>query len=245
MTGLVRRLYREARAVEAEGGFGVVLDDRPVRTPIKATLVVPARALAEAIASEWAAQGEEVDPHAMPISRLANTAIDLTGPRRDEIVAELGGYARTDLLCYRAGHPPDLAARQQATWQPILDWAADTFGGRLEVTSGVVYVDQPAASVAACKAAVAALDDFALTALKSAVEAAGSLVLGLALVHGRLDAAAVFAASRLDEAYQVERWGEDGEAEKHARALAADLEDTGRFLAFLPGERGGGGMEGG
>lgn len=233
MTGRVRRFYREALAVEAEFGFGVSLDGRLVRTPIKALLVVPARALAEAIAAEWAAQGEEVDPHAMPLSRLANTAIDLIGPGRDKLVAELGDYARTDLLCYRAGHPPDLAARQQAAWQPLLDWAAERFGGRLEVTSGVVYVEQPAASVEAHRAAVAALDDFAMTALKSAVELSGSLVLGLAMVHRRLDAAAVFAASALDEAYQVERWGEDLEADSRARALAADIDEAGRFLALL------------
>ena len=174
MTGRVRRFYCEARAVEAEGGFGVALDGRPVRTPAKAALVMPSRALAEAIAGRMGRAGEEVDPYAMPLSRLANTAIDLTGHMRDRTVGELGDFARTDLLCYRAGHPPDLADRQQAAWQPILDWAMVAFGERLEVTSGVVYVEQPAASVEAHRAAVAALDDFALTALKSAAEAAGS-----------------------------------------------------------------------
>lgn len=233
MTGRVRRFYCEARAVEAEGGFCVALDGRLVRTPAEAELVIPSRALAEAIAAEWAAQGEEVDPYTMPLSRLANTAIDLTGPMRDRTVGELGDFARTDLLCYRACHPPNLVDQQQAAWQPILDWAMVAFGGRLEVTSGVVYVEQPAASMEAYRVAAAALGDFEMTALKSAAEAAGSLVLGLALVHGRLDAAAVFAASQLDEAFQVERWGEDEEAGGRAQALCDGIEDAGRFLALL------------
>jgi chaperone required for assembly of F1-ATPase len=169
----------------------------------------------------------------MPLTRLAATAIDRTAERRGEIVAEVANYAGTDLVCYRAAHPPALAARQEALWQPLIDWAAGRYDAGLAVTAGVVPMAQSPASLRAFVAAVAALDDFRLTALQAATAACGSLVIALALLEGRLDAAAAFAASQLDETFQIEAWGEDAEAAARRQVLAADIAAMAQFLELL------------
>ena len=182
-------------------GWGVALDGRPLRTPGKRELLVPSAALAAALAAEWDAQGDDIRPVTMPLTRLAATAIDRTADKRLEIAAEIAGYAGTDLVCYRAAHPPALAARQQAMWQPLLDWAAGRYDAGLAITAGIVPVAQSPASLKAYATAVAALDDFRLTALQAATASCGSLVIALALYEGRLDAEAAFAASQLDETF--------------------------------------------
>jgi len=229
----MRRFYKEAAAAPAEGGHAVLLDGKPMRTPAKAALVVPSRRLAEAIAAEWQAQGDEIVREALGLTRLASTAIDLVAPRRAEIVAAVARYAGTDLVCYRAEHPPELVARQERVWQPLVDWAAERHGAPLVVTAGIVPQPQPAASVAALAAAVAAYDAMALTALHLATAACGSLVLALALAEGRLDAEAAFAAAQLDESFEIERWGEDAEATKRRNELRDDIAYAARFLALL------------
>jgi chaperone required for assembly of F1-ATPase len=229
----MRRVYKRAAASPAEGGWGIALDGRPLRTPAKHALVVPNAALAEAIAAEWSAQQDDIRPVTMPLTRLAATAIDHTSAQRDQVVAETAKYAETDLVCYRAEHPPALVARQQAGWQPLIDWAMLRYDASLTVTSGIVPRPQSPAALKAFAAAVAAQDDFRLTALHAMTAACGSLVIALALMEGRLDAAAAFAVSQLDETFQIEAWGEDAEAAARRQALAEDIAAAWRFVELL------------
>lgn len=231
-----KRFYTSATADAAPPGTAshrVLLDGRPVKTPAKAVLTLPNPAAAEAVAREWSEQGEEVDLRAMPLTALACTAIDLVGPQRARIVDEVAAYAEHDLVCYRAEGPAELAARQQAIWQPLLDWAALILDAPLAVTQGVVSVPQPPAAVAALRRGVEARDDMALAALSCATSAAGSLIIALALAHGRIDAEEACAAALLDELYQAERWGEDPEAARRRTAIRADLDAASRFMALL------------
>lgn len=228
-----KRAYRRVAVVPVEGGFGIVLDGQPVATPAKARLVLPNRPLAEAVAAEWEAQGLVIDPLAMPLTRIAGSAIDLVGPGRAEVISRTAAYAATDLLCYRADGPPELAARQRVAWQPVLDWATLRYGAPLSVTAGVIAVAQPAAALEAFHRVVAGYDDMRLTAVAAATAACGSLLLALALAEGRIDAEAASALSQLDEAYQSELWGGDEEADRRRQALRADIIAAARFLALL------------
>ncbi len=229
----MKRSYRLAAPVPAPVGFGVALDGRLVKTPGKRDLVVPGAALATAIAAEWNGQGAELRPATMPLTRLANITIDRNPREREAVVKQIALYAGTDLVCYRTADQPALAARQRAVWQPLLDWAVLRYDAPLTVTAGVIPARQPEASLKAFRAAVAAQDDFALTALNAATTACGSLVLALALVEGRLDAAAAFAASQVDESYQIEAWGKDAEQTERRRSLAAEIDAAARFLSLL------------
>ena len=232
--GASKRLYSAAEIIAAGAGFGIVLDGRPVQTPGRRDFVVPSEALARAVAGEWNEQTEQVRPQTMPLTGLASTAIDRVGPARAEIVGRVADYAATDLVCYRAEHPPALAARQQALWQPLVDWAALRYDAPLTVTTGVIPARQTKATLEAFATAVGALDDFALAALSAATAACGSLVIALALSQGRLDADAAFAASQLDESFQIEAWGEDAEQMARRQALAAEIAAAARFLDLLP-----------
>ena len=229
----MKRFYRRADAVPAAAGYAVTLDGRQVKTPAKNNLTLPSVALAAAVAAEWQAQESEVRPAAMPLTRLAYATIDREPGQREAIVRQVANYAGTDLVCYRAAHPPALAARQQAVWQPLIDWAVLRYDAPLAVTSGVIPASQPAASLDAFAAAVAELDDFALTALHAATGACGSLVIALALIEGRVDPAEAFAASQLDESFQIDAWGEDAEQAERRRALAAEIEAAARLLSLL------------
>ena len=229
----MKRFYSEVGVAPAEGGFGVSLDGKPLRTPAKAPLAVPSRALAEAIAAEWRAQGAEVSVAALPLTRLASTAIDLVTARRKEVAAEVGRYAGTDLVCYRAGHPPELAKRQQEAWQPLIDWATLRYDAPLEVTAGVVPIAQSPTTLRALAAAVDAFAALELAALHLATSACGSLVVALALVDGRLDAEQAFAVSQLDESFEIEQWGEDAEQMQRRAALKDDIMLAERFLGLL------------
>jgi chaperone required for assembly of F1-ATPase len=229
----VRRVYREATARQVESGWGIALDGRPILSPARHELIVPSATLAEAIATEWDAQKDEIRPATMPLTRLAATAIDRTSAQRDQVVAETANYAGTDLVCYRADHPPALVARQQAEWQPLMDWAMLRYDAGLAVTNGIRPQPQSPAALKAFAAAVAAQDDFRLTALHAMTAACGSLVIALALMEGRLDAAAAFAVSQLDETFQIEAWGEDAEAAARRHALAEDIAAAARFVRSL------------
>ncbi|HEX3537464.1 MAG TPA: ATP12 family protein [Stellaceae bacterium] len=229
----MKRVYNKVEGRSAEGGYGIALDGRPMRTPAKRDLIVPSTAIAAAIAAEWDAQQDEIRPATMPLTRLAATAIDRTAFQRNQVVAETANFAGTDLVCYRAEHQPALAARQQALWQPLIDWATLRFDAPLSVTAGVIPTQQNPASLKAFATAVAAHDDFRLTALHTLTAACGSLVIALALVEGRLDADGAFAASQLDESFQIEAWGEDAEAAARREALAADIAAAARFLQLL------------
>jgi chaperone required for assembly of F1-ATPase len=228
-----RRFWRQA-AVRREGdGFAVDLDDRPLRTPAKAPLLLPTRALAEALAGEWNALDRAIDPARLPLTRAANAAIDRVARERDAVVAAIAAYGATDLTCYRAAEPEALRARQAAAWDPWLAWAARELGARLEPVTGLIPRDQPAPSLAALRAAVARLDPFALTALNELVTLSGSLVLGLAVARGALPADEAWALSRIDEAWQVEHWGVDAEAEAAAERACADFLRAEALLGLL------------
>ena len=229
----MKRFYKKAEPVPAAGGHGITLDGRLVKTSAKHDLIVPSLALAVAVAEEWDAQQREIRREAMPLTRLAGATIDRSGAQRDAVVRQVADYAGTDLVCYRAAHPPALAALQQAVWQPLIDWAVERYGAPFVVTSGIVPVHQPAASLAAFAKAVAEHDDFSLTALHAATGAAGSLVIALALLEGRLEPDPAFAASQLDESFQIETWGEDSEQAERRAALAAEIASAARFVSLL------------
>jgi chaperone required for assembly of F1-ATPase len=229
----MKRFYRNAQSVPVVDGYGIALDGRLVKTPGRHELVVPGKALATALASEWNAQREEIHAAAMPLTRLAGIAIDRAGRHRQAIIEQVANYAGTDLVCYRAQHPPALAARQHAMWQPLIDWAGLRYDAPLAVTIGIVPTTQPASSLRAFAAEVADRDDFALTALYAATIACGSLVIALALIEGHIDAAEAFAASQLDESFQIEAWGEDAEQVERRRLLAGDIAAATQFTTLL------------
>jgi chaperone required for assembly of F1-ATPase len=229
----MKRVYRDVRVAPAGDGWRILLDARALQTPARAPLLLPWRVLAEAIAAEWEAQGEKVVPATMPLMRLAATAIDRTAVQRGQVIDEIVGYAQTDLVCYRAERPPELAARQSAAWQPLVDWVTLRFDAPLLVTTGIVPKAQPVAAIAAIRAAVEPLDPFRLTALHSATTACGSVVVGLALNERHLDAEAAWQASQLEETFQLEQWGEDAEAAARRAVLKRDIEATDRFMRLL------------
>jgi len=231
----LRRFYAAAAAAESEDGFAVHLDGRPVRTPGGCLLRVPTRSLAEAIAAEWDDQGETIQPSSMPLTQLASTALDRVGPERETITGYLMAYAGTDLLCYRAESPADLAERQAQEWQPLLDWAAETLAAPLVSTVSVLAVAQPDHAVAALAEHLESQDCWRLTAIQAAAAATGSLVLALALTQARIDADTAWSLSQLDETYQIEQWGEDAEATARRAALKRDIAAAERLLALLVG----------
>ncbi|MCH8488971.1 MAG: hypothetical protein LAT81_03440 [Oceanicaulis sp.] len=219
---LPRRFYAEVSAAPGEGGWRVLLDGRQVRTPAKSVLVLPCEALARAAAAEWEAQGEHINPFTMPVTRLCHVALDRTGDVRATAAAEVARFARTDLLSHRADDSV-LAARQAEAWDAWVDWAATALDAPLRVAVSVTALDQPDASIAALERRALALDDFRLTALVSAAPILGSAVLAFALLEGEAAAETLFDASRVDERYQAERWGEDAEAAEAAANRKRDL----------------------
>lgn len=233
-----RRFWREVEVVPEGEGHAIRLDGRPLRTPAKAALRVPARALAEAVAAEWRAVGEEVDPLAMPATRAANAAIDKVAPQRGAVVAELAGFGASDLLCYRAEAPEGLVARQAEAWDPLLGWAEAAHGARLRVATGVMPVAQDAGALDRLAAPLARADAFALTALSDLVSLSGSLVIGLAAVSGDWEPDDLWARSRVDEAWQEEVWGRDEEAAEAAARRRRDFLGAARLHALSTGRAG-------
>ncbi len=230
-----RRFYSSVAAFEAEGGFGVALDKRRLRTPVGAPLVAPTRALAEACAAEWEAQGEHIIPASMPVTQLTFAAIDWTADSRAQRAEYAVSYAGTDLCCHRADTPAELVARQAAAWDPLVAWGADALSARLPVVSGVVAANVPAAALDSLRSRAASLDDFRLTALSQAAGLTGSALIGFAMVEGRLDAAEAFAAAALDNLWSLERWGEDAEARSRLDRVRAELDVLAQFIAMIGG----------
>jgi chaperone required for assembly of F1-ATPase len=235
----MKRFWDQAGLDPTPDGHAILLDGKPVRLPGGAALLVGPAALAEAIAAEWqaagGARGGEMGFADTPLTRLAGTAQERIGPDPWPTVDAIARYGESDLLCYRAEAPETLVRRQHEAWQPWLDWAARVLAAPLRVGSGVAPLRQHQSSIATLRRAVAEQDALALAALGVAVPALGSLVLGLALAEGALDAATAHALGALDEIYQAELWGEDAEAAARRRAVAADIALAARFLALARG----------
>ena len=228
-----RRFWKQADVEPAGDGWRVVLDGKPVMTPGKHPLILPNEALARAIAAEWEAQADIIDPLSMPLTRAANSAIEKVAPQFDAVADMLGAYGGTDLLSYRAAEPDRLHHRQRDGWDPLLDWADARYGARLGITRGLMPIAQDDQALARLRARIGALDPFRLTALHDLVTLPGSLVLGLAVLDGRLTAAEAHALSRIDEAFQAEHWGQDDEAEQAAQNRLEAMENAQRLLGLL------------
>ena len=236
-----RRFYKQA-GVEAQqqeqpgqGGklYAVTLDGRPVRTPRKQPLAVPHRALAEAVAAEWNAQGEDIDPLTMPLTRFANSIIDgVIGHERD-VRADIMKYAASDLVCYRAEGPEGLVQRQLAAWDRVIAWARRTHDARFVLAEGVMPVTQPDIALERIAAALEPLDAYRLTGVHVMTTLTGSALLALAHAHGELSAAEAWAAAHVDEDWQIEQWGEDAEAAERRRHRWAEMEAAGRLLELV------------
>ncbi len=231
----MKRFYKNAAAAPAEGGHEILLDERRVKTPARAPLVLPTAALAEAIAEEWNAQGEEIDPRAMPLTGLANAAIDRVAPDREGFARGLALFGESDLLCYRAEAPEGLVGRQSELWDPLLAWARRRYDVNFETVFGIMHRPQPAHTLEQLAQAVAARGAFELAAMSPLVTIAGSLVIALALVEEAIDLDTAWNAATLDEQWQVEQWGEDAEAAARLANRRREYEAAHRFLKLLDG----------
>ncbi len=235
-TGAGVRPHREGYEITLVTPQGVhAHDGKPVRTPLGLPLVLPTEALAAAIAAEWEAQKTEIIPATMPLTQIANTAIDRVRANRESVRAGVVAYGRSDLLCQRAEAPAPLVLRQEERWGPLLDWAAECLGARLVLGRGVMPVAQPSDAMAALESAVADLDDWMLAVAGVVAATSGSLVLALAVVKGRVGGEEVFTLAALDEIWQNEQWGEDREAAARRDAIAAELAAAARFVNLLGG----------
>ena len=229
----MKRFYKDVSVAAQAGGHAVLLDGRPVKTPSGNSLLLPTEKLASAIAAEWRGQGEEIIPTNMPLLRLANTVIDGVAANRDEVIGAILRFGENDLICYRAHQPPELAARQKAGWDPLLDWVAQKHGARMTVVEGLTHIDQPQQSLTALRAGLGKFDAFTLGALHVIASITGSTVLALAVADGFLSGTRAFELSRIDESYQAEKWGEDAEAAKRSAALAHELDKAVELIGHI------------
>lgn len=229
----MRRFWKNAEVVDNGGGFGIALDGRRVKTPARVDLRVPTRALAEAIAAEWQDAGEEIDPRAMPMTGLANAAIDRVAPHPEPFAADLAKYGETDLTCYRADAQVALAERQEQAWGPLLAWARRRYDVDFCVAAGVTHVPQAQATVDRLAHAVASLDPFRLAGLSPLVRIGGSLVAALAIAEGAVSPDTGWDAVSLDERWQLEQWGSDAEAEKTLESRRRDFLAAATFMELL------------
>jgi chaperone required for assembly of F1-ATPase len=227
------RFYAHAGVIESSAGeFAITLDDKPVRTPSGRALVGPTREVADGIAAEWNAQAAIIDPLTMPLTRLANSVVDAVVDRVEAVADDIAKYLGSDLLFYRAGHPEALVAREAALWDPVLFWAADTLGAHFILAEGIVHVQQPDSAIAAARATLPA-DPWSVAALHVVTTLTGSALLALALLHGVLDQAQVWAAAHVDEDWNVEHWGVDEEVAARRAARLVDYEAAVRILTSL------------
>ncbi len=227
----LKRFFKAASVGEVEGGFALLLDGRRARTPAKKLLILPTRALAELIAAEWAGQGETIDPAAMPLTRLANSALDGVAAVMTATRAEIAGYAESDLLCYRPTAPEALVAAEAAAFDPVLDWAGEALGAKFLVAEGVVHVRQPEPALAAVRAALEAFESpFALAALHVMTSLTGSVLLALAVARGSLSAEEAWRIAHVGEDFQIAKWGEDEEATARRAARWRDFEAAARVI---------------
>jgi len=229
----VKRFWKDV-TVEPEGeSWGIQLDRRPVRTPARAPLLVPTKGLADAIAGEWRSAGETIDPRAMPLTGLANAAIDRVAPDRQAFAEGLARYAEADLACYRAEGPRPLVSRQEQEWDELLGWARRRYDVDFATTSGLMHVAQPPATVAQLAQAVSVLGPFQLAGLSPLVTIGGSLIAALAVFEKAIAPAEAWEAVSIDERWQLEQWGADAEAEAALENRRRDFFAAARFLELL------------
>ena len=228
----MKRFYKQ---VSVTPDLGIMLDSRPVRTPGRLPLVLPNAALAEAVAGDWRDQGEDIVPHSMPLTGLANAAIERIAPDPVSFAAGLAAYAESELLCYRAEEPEPLVERQAAVWDPILAWARARYDVDFVLVEGIMHRPQPPAMLARLSAALSARTAFELAALSPIITISGSLVIALAVVEGALEPEAAFDAGQVDELWQAEQWGEDDFALDQRAAHRADFLAACTFLRLLRG----------
>lgn len=234
MSGWVKkRFWTEVSVVSVDGGFTILLDGRGVKTPAKAPLVVPNRAFAEVIAQEWHIQPEVIDPASMPATRAANAALDKVRGQMAEVAGLITDYGDSDLVCYRAEAPDALCAREAAAWDPIVEWAAHRYGVRPLVRYGVVHASQPPKLLESLRVDVARLSAFELTCFHDLVAMSGSLLIALAVIDRYQTADMLWAASRIDEDWQIEQWGTDEEAAALADGRRRAFLDAARFYFAL------------
>jgi chaperone required for assembly of F1-ATPase len=231
-----KRFYKEASFAEADGGFAVTLDGRSIRTPSGRHVVAPTRGIAEAIAAEWNAQGETIDPLTMPLTRFANSVAEI-GERVDAVADDVAKYLGTDLLFYRAGHPEALVAREAAHWDPVLSWAASNLGAHFILSEGIVHAAQPEQAIKAARGVFPA-DPWSMAALHVVTTLTGSALLALALAHGVRGAADIWTAAHVDEDFNIEQWGLDEEVASRRAARAVDFEAANRILNAMKGSPG-------
>lgn len=229
---LRKRFYKEAGVTDAEGGFAITLDGRAIRTPSGRQVVIPARTLADAVAAEWAAQGESIDPVSMPLTRIANSVVEGVVDRVGLVSDDLAKYFESDLLFYRAGHPEGLVAREAAHWDPVLFWAAEALGAHFILSEGVMHVKQPDEALRIARAALPG-DPWSVAALHVVTTLTGSALLALALAHGVRDAGQVWAAAHVDEDWNAEQWGVDEEAAARRATRLRDFEAAVTVLAAV------------
>lgn len=227
-----KRFYKSAGVAETPEGWQVQLDGRPVKTPKRAHVALPTRALADAVAAEWDAQGPAIKPHSMPLTRLANSTLDGVIGGEAQVGAEIVAFAGNDLLCYRAERPRSLAQLQRDRWDPLLIWVTEHLGARLHATTGLMPVRQSEDCMERLAAAVAAFDTYALASAHVMTTLTGSAVLALAHLHGRLTVDEAWAAAHVDEDFQMAQWGEDAEAKKRRDARHAEMAAASRFFAL-------------
>jgi chaperone required for assembly of F1-ATPase len=229
----MKRFYTNVTVEPLEEGFGIALDSRPVRTPGRARLAVPPEALARAMAAEWEAQGEKIDPRSMPLTGLANAAIDRIAPDHESFAKGLAQYGQSDLLCYRAEGPAPLVRREADHWDPILAWARRRYDVDFHIVTGIVHRAQPEASTSRLAQAVLARSAFELAGLSPLVTVSGSLLIALALAEEAIGVDQAWTAATVDESWQAEMWGEDEEAVKALAARRADFDSGALFLSLL------------
>ena len=229
----MKRFWKDVTVEPEGGGWAIRLDGRAIKTPARAPLVVPAKTLTDAIAEEWRTVKDKIDPRAMPLTGLANAAIDRVAPDKSSFAQGIARYAEADLACYRAEGPPKLVARQEESWDALLGWARRRYDIDFAITTGLIHVEQPAATVERLNHAVAALGPFQLAGLSQLVTIGGSLVAALTVLEGAITAEAAWEAVSLDERWQLEQWGADAEAEAALANRRNDFLAAARFVALL------------
>jgi len=227
-----KRLYTKAGVIEADGGFAITLDGKPIRTPSGRVITAPSRDIAEAISAEWNAQKDTIDPLSMPITRFANSVIEAVVDRVDDVTADIAKYFSSDLLFYRAAHPEALVARETAHWDGVLFWAADSLGAHFILGQGIVHVRQPDAAIAAARAALPS-DPWMVASMHVVTTLTGSALLALALLHGAREGDQVWAAAHVEEDFNAEQWGLDEEAAARRAARLVDFQAATRVLRTL------------